>query len=317
MAENYLHIPLLNPVRFYDVDRSVLDKYFTRHFDEFKFSERGYKWELPADYCQIWQTDDIVRLQFESTFDPIIVSLLDINGSVITSLPALIGLPNRFIENTYSFEVELSLSGLETGGYYIQIEAGTGDEKKTLISGCMDVYDSVIDNSLCLEYWNSNAKGDVLFETGIKFQYRVHGHFGKLDPGRKDEQTKDQRYNPAILSSIPYRSWPVFFGDEYGLPDDHIDLLNRIWGCDNVLIDNKPFGVAEGGKMEFIETESDYRKRGVKLMVEEGVNRNSKVIQVNTDSTKKLAYGIMVDKKVFGDTSNQGSSNAVPVLKAF
>jgi len=316
MAENYLHIPLLNPVRFYDVDRSVLDKYFTRHFDEFKFSERGYAWEQPADYCQIWQTDDIIRLQFESTFDPIIVSLLDINGSVITSLPALIGLPNRFIPNTYSFEVELSLAGLETGGYYIQIEAGTGDQKKTLISGCMDVYDSVIDNSLCLEYWNSTAKGDVLFETGIKFQYRVHGHFGKLDPGRKDEQTKDQRYNPAILSSIPYRSWPVFFGDEYGLPDDHIDLLNRVWGCDNVLIDNKPFGVSEGGKFEFIETESDYRKRGVKLMVEEGVNRNSKVIQVNTDSTKKLAYGIMVDKKVFGDTSNQGSSNAVPVIKA-
>lgn len=314
MAENFIRIPFVNPVRFYDTDQEALSKYFTKHFDYYRFTERLYTWQPYETYDQIWQTDDIIRLQFESTMDPIIVQLVDENGIAVITLPALIGLPNRFYPNTFSFEVEMSLAGVNDGCYHLLITAGSsGPQQKTMISGCQCISSTQLENTLCLEYWNSRFAQDVVFETGIRFQYRVPGYFGLLEPGRKDELYRDQRYNPALLNSKVSRLWPVHFGDYRGLTDDEIDLLNRIWSCDNVLIDNKPFGISDGGKFEFTGEET-YPKRGVKLMVEEGVNRNSRIFQINTDDTKKLMHAIVVDKKVWGDTSNQGSSNAVPIL---
>lgn len=310
---NFIQIPFLNPVKFYKTTRANLPKYFTKHFDDFKFSERGYDWEQEADYSDPWQTTDIIYLQFESTFDPIIVSLVNGYGQTVISLPALIGLPNKYVSGLYAFEVEMSLANLEEGCYYLQVEAGSGDTQEIYISGCQCIKNEHR-NSIILEYWNTRSKGDVLFETGIQFQKRFLGHIGKLEPVRKDEMYKDQLYNPAILSNVSARQWPVFFGDEFGLPDDAIDLINRIWGCDNVLIDNKPFGITEGGKIEFTEIDSNYRKRGVKIIVEEGVNRNSSIFSPNVDTTKKLFHAVVVDANVFGDTSNQGSSNAVPLI---
>jgi hypothetical protein len=116
-----------------------------------------------------------------------------------------------------------------------------------------------------------------------------------------------------LLNSRTLRQWPVTFGDERGLPDDIIDLLNRIWSCDNVLIDNKSFGIADDSKFEFVGEEG-YPMRGVKLTVEEGINRNSKLFTINSDPNKKIITTIIVDAKVFGDTSNQGNNNVVPVI---
>lgn len=123
MADNFLYIPFINPVKFYKVDRTASNKFFTKHFDDWMFKERLYYWQTRADYKRLWQTTDIISLQFESTFDPIIVKLLDIDGNAIITLPALIGLPNKFIPGTFSFEVEMSLAGLSTGYYQLQIEA--------------------------------------------------------------------------------------------------------------------------------------------------------------------------------------------------
>lgn len=314
MADNYLYIPFINPVRFYDASRANLDKYYTKHFDDWMFSERILDWQSREDYCQCWQVDDIIYLQFESTFDPIIVKVIDRNGVAQITLPALIGLPHKLLPNTWSFEVSLSLASLTTGCYTIQITAGTGGDAKTLVSDCQYVSEDPIPNTFLIEYYNSRFHEDVMFESDIRFQVRMHGHIGPLDPGRKDDQYRDERYNPAMLKSHTLRQWPAYFGDEFGLPDDIIDLINRIWSCDNVNIDNKPFAVAENGKFEFIEIDNHYPKRGVKLVIEEGINRKSKIVAVTTDTTKKLVHSIFVDKKVFGDTSNQGSSNTVPIL---
>lgn len=313
MADNLLYIPELNPVTFFDVARANLSKYFTKHFDTWMFAERLYYWQQREDYHQVWQTEDIIYLQFESTFDPITVELLNQYGVAVITLPALIGLPNKFILNAFSFEVAISLAGLPTGCYRIQITAGSaGPYQKTFISGRQFISAIPLKNTLCLEYFNSRFHKDIVFETGIKFQFRVHGSFGFLEKSRKDEQYRDERYNPSLLNSRSAKQWPVYFGDQAGLPDDIINLVDEIWSCDNVRIDNKAFGIADGSKMEFIVVDR-YPKRGLKLTVEEGINRNSRVFGITTDPTKKLITTIIVDAKVFGDTGNQGSSNTVPV----
>jgi hypothetical protein len=313
MADNILYIPFLNPIKFFLTDRANLSNFFTKHFDNFMFDERLLAWQEPADYCQPWQTTDIINLQFESTFDPLIVELYNSSDIAVITLPALIGLPNKYYPNTYSFEVSMSLAGLTTGCYYLKITAGTGDAQKFYISNCQYISSTPFTvPNLLIQYSNSRFHEDVIFETGIEFQYRLFGHFGFLKPGRQEEKYKDQKFNPATLSSRSFRQFDLFLGDEYGLPDDVIDLVNRICGCNNIIIDNKSFAIAEGGAFEFTDIQ-DYPKRGVKLLVEEGINRGSRLFAQDTDVTKKINYGIVVEAKVWGDTSNQGSGNVVPV----
>lgn len=313
MADNLLYIPHLNPVKFFDVSRANLDKYFTKHFDDWMFSERQYPWQQREDYVQVWQIDDIINLQFESMFDPIIVTVVDSDGNVVLTLPTLVGLPHKIFPNTWSFEASISLAAFTTGCYKIKILAGSGPDAKTLISDWQYISEDPLENTILHEYSNRRFHGDIMFESEIVFQYRVHGNFGFLEPGRKDEQYRDERYNPSILNSKTFRQYPLNYGDEFGLPDDHIDLINRIWSCDSVSLDDKPFAISDGGKLEFTEIDGHYPKRGVKLTVEEGVNRHSKILSVNTDTSKKLMFAILVDKKAFGDTGNQGSANTVPV----
>lgn len=311
MADNILFVPFVNPVKFYEVITPV-SKYQLKQFDDYKFEDRLLPWQSTEFYEQIWQTDDIINLQFESTFDPIIVSLINDDGGSVITLPALIGLANKFLANTYSFEVAMSLSSVPTGCYRVKIVAGTGGSQRTYLSGHQYISSTPITNTICLEYFNSRYHQDVVFETGIKFQYRIFGYLGFLDPGRKDELYRDERWNPALLNSRTTRHFPVFFGNERGITDDEIDLLNRIWSCDNVTIDKKAFGIADNGKFEFTG-ETDYAKRGLRLLLEEGINRNSKAFAITTDTSKKLVTTIIVDASVFGDTSNQGSANTVPV----
>ena len=316
MADNFLYIPFINPVKFYEVGATNPPAYNTRHFDDHKFENRLLPWQEEATYQQVWQTTDIINLQFIATFNPITVQLINENGEIVEQLPALIGLPNLFIPNAWAFEVNLSLGPLilSTGCYKLKIIAGTeGPYQKIYESTCLFISSDPLPNTFLVEYWNSRYHQDVIFETGIKFQYRSFGNFGFLSPGRNDEFYRDQRYNPTLLSSKTNRQWNVFFGNEFGLPDEAVDLVNRIWSCDNVLIDGKPVGVSDNSKLEFVE-EEHYPKRGVQITVEEGINRNSKIFTITTDPNKKIMASINVDARVFGDTSNQGSSNTVPVF---
>ena len=303
----------MNPVRFYDPDRATTDTYQTPHFDDFPMTERLLPWQVPADYHQPWQTTDIIYLQFESTFDPIIVELIDENGSSVITLPALVGLPNRYYPNTFSYEVEMSLASLDPGCYRIKITAGSaGPTQKVYWSHYLDISEDPLANTVLVKYKNSRFHEDVVFETGIEFQVRLPGHFGLLDPGRSEERYKDQRYTPSLLSSRSFRKFPLILGDEFGLPDEIIDLVNRICGCDSITIDGKSFCVAEGSSFDLLDAEG-YPKRGIKLLMEEGINRGSKIFAQDIDPNKKLSYGIVVEAKVWGDTSNSGSSNTVPV----
>ncbi|MEO6550616.1 MAG: hypothetical protein ABIN94_21600 [Ferruginibacter sp.] len=311
---NEIWMPGLNPVMFYEENPVILDKYQTKHYGMFPFSKRLLPWQ-PQDetYVQIWQTTEVIRLQFESTFDTISVQLLDEDDNAIITLLAVLGLPHADIPYLFSYEVAMSLAGIDqTGCYRLRMTAGSGAGRRYFRSGCQYISIDPIPNSVCLEYWHSHFHKDVIFETGIKFQLRVPGHFKFLDKIRNDEKYRDEKFNPALLSSKSARQWPFYFGDEFGLPDEMIDLIDEAWGCDHVMIDNT-FFTRTDEKNEYIEIE-DYPKRGLKIIVEEGINRSSRIFSIDIDPTKKIISTIMVEAVVFGDTSNQGSTNTVPVF---
>ncbi len=316
MPDNQIIFPKANPLIFYKVGRANLTKYFTRHFDEWMFEERLYDWQAPLEYPQPWQATDIVPLQFESTMDPIIVKLMDGLGNAVITLPALIGLPNIYLPGTFSFEVAMSLATVPTGCYYFQVEAGVGDDKVYYVTGTQYISAEQIRNSLLFEYSDSRRfHQDIVWATGIVLQYRVMGHFGWKDFVRADEAYRNQRYAPTLIESKTAEQTELFLGDEYGIPDDHYGIINRIWTCDTVLVDGKPFALAPGSKPEPLAIDSEYQKRGFKYTVEDGLNRNSRIYDQVQNTNKKLITTIIVAAKVFGDTSNQGSSNTVPNLR--
>jgi hypothetical protein len=313
--DNILYDPELNPVIFYDDTLTTLNAYHTKHFELFPFEKRGHPWLQKASFGQVWQTSDIIRLQFEGNVDPVIIELVNERGYSEITLPAIVGLPNKFYPGTFSFEVEMSLSGVPAGCYRLKRTMGSGDNQKVQYSGCQYVSDEDIEGTILIEYWNSRFHKDVIFETGIRYQLRIPGwiDYDKLTKPKRQESFRNQKYTNTILSSKSAKNFPVHFGDEFGLPSDITNIIEEIFSCDNVLIDGKPFCLADDSKFEYTEVEK-YRSRGMSAVIEPGINRNSRVFTVSSDPNKKLAYGIVVDKKVFGDTSNQGSSNAVPVL---
>src|SRR5205809_3270683 len=102
--DSNIYMPLLNPVKLFKVGRAVTAKYQTKHFDDFQFQERLYDWEVEEDFIQIWQTTDIISWRFEADYSPLTMELVNKKGIVVITLPALIGLPNKFFPGTWQFK---------------------------------------------------------------------------------------------------------------------------------------------------------------------------------------------------------------------
>lgn len=312
--DNFLYIPSLNPITFYKPNLVQPAAYQTKQFDDYVFADRGQFWQQSSDYQRIWQTTDIIALQFESSFDPITIELLDQYNQTVIVLSALVGLPNKYIPNTFAFEVKMSLAGLATGCYQLRGTFGAGAGQLVMVSDFMYISAVPIPNTILINYYNTKYFKDIIFETGIQFQMRVQGFIDDDNSIRatKQEVYRNQEYSNAVLSSKSTRNVPVHFGDFYGLPTEDTDLIEQIFECNTVTLNGKLYGLADGAKAEYTSTEN-YRLRGLKMTLEPNLNRNSRVYAVNVDTNKQLSAVIMVDTQAFGNTRQQGSDNTLPV----
>ena len=311
--DNFIQISYANPIKFFEVGLTQDAAFFTKHFNDYKYNNRLYFWQKQDSNCQIWQTTDIIKLQFTANFSPIIFELVNKYNSTVITLTASQGIANLSVPGSYTYEIACSLAGLQTGCYYIRLTCGSGVSKKVFVSDCQYISSEIIENSLLLGYKNSRYHLGMLFETGIMPQFRVMGSFGQFDFMQKNEQYRNQQWRPSLLNSKVSKQQFVFFGDGYGLADEQIDLLNYIWSCNYVLIDNKQFTPSDGSKFEYVAVDN-YAKRGIKLMVEDANNYNSKIVGLPLDPNNRIVTQVLVSRKVFGDLSNQGSTNTVPVI---
>jgi hypothetical protein len=300
-------IPDLNPIKFVETNPVQLPQYLTRHFDNYLFEDQQHEWEEAKWYDQKWQTSDVIFLQFESNFDPVTVHLVDCNDTPFISQNAVQKMVNKWEAGKYAYEVQMSLAVINEGRYWLKLVFGS----TIMISEPMYIK-TKWKNSLLLEYKHRRFHGDVIFETGIQFGFRVEGALGKLKPGSKDSVYEDEPLNPVLLSSTKFRSWPLGIGGQKGVPDWVVDKFNGIWTCSDVMIDGKPFAKSSESKIELREEEG-YPMRGIFMDVREGVNRGSKIVQPTVDTNKRLIIVHNVEGKLFGDLTNPASSNVVPI----
>lgn len=313
--DNIIKIPFLNPIKWYRVLRTNTAQFYTKHFDGFMFNERLHYWDQYSESKRLWQTTDTMKGQFMTNFDPIVVVIKNHKGTPISSTIVTMALPNEYDPTFLAYEFSISLAAFETGCYRVEVLLGPeGPTQEVLISDCQCISSIAIPDTILHEYWNTTYHGDVLFETGIKFQARLYSWLGRLDPGRQEERYRDERYNPEVLSSRTNRQWPLIYGDQVGVTDDDVDFINRIWSCNNVWLDQKSFKSADGAKFEFLSFGDRNPRRGLMLKVEEGINRHSSIFSLTLDTNKKIMTTILVDPAIMGDTGNTGDMQNIPVI---
>jgi hypothetical protein len=311
---NILYIPMLNPVRFVELDPVELPQYLTKHFDDYWASEQLQSFETVVNFKQKYQTTDTIYLQFESNFASIQMSVIDCAQNVLLTQAATQVRANLYLPGYYVYEITLSLAAF-TSIDTIWLKPSLGLGSKFMISEPIALAETWPDTVL-FQYNNSKYHGDVIFETGIAFSFRCEAIIRRLDPGNERTAYRDQKLNPSTLKARPFRAFELGIGHLSSVPDWVIDKMNWIWSCDNVLCDGKSFAVLEDSKFEDKEIHPQYPFRHWTLNIQEGVNRASKIVGVDVDSSKKLLIVYQIDGTVWGDLSEQAGSNLTPILSS-
>lgn len=308
--DNQIIIPFCAPVRFYDLDQQPLPQYNTRQFDDYVESAQRKSWETPVSYKQKWQTSDTVKFQFTSNFAAIQLQLIDCEGNSVISQAATPVRANTYVPGFYIYENTASLASVPPGIYYWKLILGG---ITIMISGPQHVKEQWPDTILH-EYKNSRFFGNVVYETGIVFGFRCEGFLTRLAPGNERTLYNDQRMNPTVLKSVPFRGWTMQYGMRNGgIPDTIVDVLNWIWSHDYVTADGKLFAVAEGANLEATEIDKVYPFQQWSLELQEGINYTGKYINPQLDTNKRIIIIGMMDATLFGDLSENAGSNLVPI----
>ncbi len=310
---NQINTPWINPIRFYEVAPTELPQYLSRPFLNYPHltNNATKPWINQVIYKQKWQTSDTIYLQFESNFDPIKVEVIDCNNIARITQNAVQKRANKYNPGYFVYENTISWATIPPGTYWL---------KRTLPGGKVELSEPQLvavthPNTVLVEYTNSRYHADVIFETGIRFGFRVEGSIGDLDPASKDTFYKDQLQNPTILSSKPYSVFPFNIGGARGVPNWVYHLMMYIWSCNSVTIDGTSYAKFEDSKFEFA-TEKRYPLRGAAMQIQEGINRGSKIVGVDIDPAKKLFIVSQIDGTVWGDISSQAGSNLIPILSS-
>jgi hypothetical protein len=306
---NQIYIPYANPVNFYEVAPADIPQYLSRNMDDYLFSNQIRNDQTRVDYNQKWTIHDAIPLQFETNFDPIQIDVIDCSGHIYFSVTAVRRSQNKYLTGYYAYEANISLAALDYGVYYLQMTLGG---TTAMISEPFEVGDG--EGTLLFEYNNSVFHGDILFETGIMLRFRVEAVLQNFDPSNERTSYRDQRLNPTVLKSVPFRSWELRVGKDFGVPDWVADKLNWIFSCDNVLIDGKPYAVLDDSKIERVDIHPIFPMKSYGLKIQEGINRASKIVGVSVDTNKRIFIAAFVDTTVYGDLSGESGDNLIQII---
>lgn len=314
MAEQIIYNPRMCPIKWVELDPVDIPQYISKAMDDYVFSEQlaEFPYLEQVQYAQKWQTNDTIKEQNEANYDPIDVSLIDVNGTALITVIAQNLLLNKYVPGMYIYEWTMSLVDVPEGCYFLKKECGD-PVLKTLISE-PQLIKVIHPGTELYEYRNSRYHGDVVFETGIMFGFRVESAMppGSLLPGGTRNIYEDEKLNPFVTQAKPFDEYTVTIGGPDGVPDWVIQKMNWIWSCNDVTIDGKSFAMS-GTAFEYNE-EINFPMRGVKIRVREGINRGSKIVTAMSNPNLKLVVGINVETKLFGDVSGNGSNNVINIF---
>lgn len=118
------------------------------------------------------------------------------------------------------------------------------------------------EKTLLYEYYNTQNDKGIVFDTGIKFSFRVEGLIREFAPKSLTEDYIDQKYDVYSLNDIPYGTHNNYIGSARGLPDWVIKKMNTIFTVNSVKIDGQLFNKVSGQQFEMTRPQNGPNEQG-------------------------------------------------------
>jgi hypothetical protein len=314
MANN-IDIPMMSPLKFYELDPVTNALYNWKHMDRYWFEEQILSYQQDVKWSQPWQKSDTIPLQFSANYAPIQVDWLTCSGANVPGMSFGAALKSTlYVEPGYQkSEVEMALDILDEGYYFVLMTVGSGDATRRFITDRQHILEKH-ENSLYLQWKNGRNKDDVAFDTGIEFNLRIPAVLDEFTPGADEVAFKDQPRNVTTLSSVSFRQYKLILGDARGFPPYMSEIVNDAFGCSSKKLDAVAYARNDGAKMER-NGDPLYPMAAWRLDVVEAMNRRSVRFSSEGTGEDELSVAYDIETKMFGAFNAPASSNVVRVYK--
>lgn len=237
--------PKLNPIIFQSEQHSVFE-------------------QANEVFMQKWNKIDYIV--FQVSYDKpsfgggIIAKLVDNNGLVISDFM------NDIVSTPELFQGILRVSCNVPDGIY-RVLLTTPDNKFAFYSNFFQIGEH--ENTMLINYSCSRNKFDSIFRTpeyAYSFNLRVDGGIKTSDISYNSDDVfySSQARTTYLLDAIPYTVRKYTFGNSLGMPNWMAEKINRIFGCDDIKIDNVSVVKNDGAKLEAIVADA-YPYVGLKI----------------------------------------------------
>ena len=235
---NRIEIPKSNPIKIVEVGRQQAADFLTKHFYDYLLSEQVK--DFPSldqrNYTQKFSTQDVIRFQLHSEYSPLTMNLIDRKGKQVRSVIFTnIGV-NIYEPTFFTFQAEISLSTVPPGCYFIQIIAGAIAPLKTFISEPISIKEKH-PGTIRFDYRNSFYHDDIIYETGITFQFRVEGFVVYRRSDLKRYSYETQSYSERLLNGTDNEVYRLHIGNSFGIPGWVEAKLAKIMNHNEVMAD--------------------------------------------------------------------------------
>ena len=227
---SFLNIPFLNPLKWLP-NTATPEAGFD---DDWAFNQIK-SFESKAQYYQKWQIGDYTDIQIESSIPPSDLKIYDCSGEVLSIEFTAVANGDELGVRVYQAHINIDTLPVNKV-YYFYFKAEFLNVLYEAISEPVRLQ-TLWPGTLLFTYRNSfNDFGVAFTPTGVKFSFRCEAGIMDFQPENDTADYIDQIHNLEDLSGTPYRTFKLYIGDERGVAPWVLDLLNRIFVCDYVII---------------------------------------------------------------------------------
>lgn len=217
-------------------------------FDGNFFSDQTPEWKMGQKcYNQKFQRDDSLKLQWISDTPLSDLVIYTSKGLVFSTIQWTASpLTLQDYPNAVIYEIDYPFSALPEGTY-----AFVQDDWESEFVDVAEIHP----NTILIEYSATENDNDVVFDTGIVFQFRVEGGIGNYTPKNQRETYVNQIYSPTQLKSVAHRQFTLYIGHQTGVPEWVLDKANIITQCDELFFDGIQYSPINESEFETIRAD--------------------------------------------------------------
>jgi hypothetical protein len=233
MSVQYFKISHANPFKFYEEKTTS-----SMHMDMDWAYSRIQSYKTRRRYNQRWQTGDETKIELVSTITPESLKVLNEDGSIVSS---------------FAWSEKLSGAGFKVYEATVNLDSVTVNSKNhilylyqraTLMSADFKAISEPIEvrtswpKTKVFRYTNSEDKHGIFFHRGVTFAFRIEADIDDYKPGSEASDFIDELHNGEILNSTEYDTFKLHIGDQDGIADWALKLMNIITRMDSWTVES-------------------------------------------------------------------------------